>query len=314
MKIVSILAGLALFAALAALALSFTPQTLPGLPGPPLAAPLPRALPPPEVSLSALPTGSMHSLGAFAWRGGSWRHAIDFGMTGYLIHHPRGDLLVDTGFGREVDAHAKRLPLLMQLTTTYRKGTPIAAQFDAAGYDYRQLAGIVLTHAHWDHISGIPDLPGIPVWVDADERAFIDSGASMSGLARSLGGLPYHVYDFAGGAYFNFERSDDVWGDGSVVLVPAPGHTPGSVIVFVNLPSGARYALLGDLVWQRQGIELPAERPWIARQLVDEDSAQVRENIERVAAIHRRYPEIHLVPAHDAAAAAEIPTFPAAAH
>ncbi len=104
-----------------------------------------------------------------------------------------------------------------------------------------------------------------------------------------------------------------MWGDGSVVLVPAPGHTPGSIVAFITLPSGPRYALLGDLVWQREGIEIPAERPRLTRWLVDEDSAAVRACIERVAGIHARFPEIRLVPAHDARALASVPAFPAVA-
>jgi N-acyl homoserine lactone hydrolase len=45
-----------------------------------------------------------------------------------------------------------------------------------------------------------------------------------------------------------------VWGDGSIVLVPAPGHTPGSIVAFIALPTGKRYALIGDLTWQLEGV------------------------------------------------------------
>src|SRR5690606_13598450 len=96
-------------------------------------------------------------------------------------------------------------------------------------------------------------------------------------------------YAFDDGPYLGFPRSFDVWDDGSVVLVPAPGHTPGSVIVFVTLPGQRRYSLLGDLVWQREGIEWPAERPWLARRLLDEDDAGVRVAIARIAAVQRRW-------------------------
>jgi N-acyl homoserine lactone hydrolase len=117
------------------------------------------------------------------------------------------------------------------------------------------------------------------------------------------------TYRFEDGPYLGFPRSFDVWDDGSVVIVPAPGHTPGSVVVFVALPSGERYALLGDLVWQLEGIALPAERPWLPRWLLGEDAARVRDAIARIAAIHKRYPEIQLVPAHDTRALATMPRF-----
>ncbi len=307
--LVAVVAALVLAAG--ALALTFRAAKLDV---PVLAAPaLPIANPPAAMTLSALPTGAMASIAAFAYRGGGWRDRRDFAMSPILVRHPRGDLLFDAGFGRDVDRHARGMPWLMRLLASYTKTTPAADQLSRAGYDPSRLAGVVLTHAHWDHVSGLADLPGVPVWLDDAELAFVRSGARMSSLARSLGALPYRTYAFDGGPYLGFPRSHDVWGDGSVVLVPSPGHTPGSIVAFVALPSGARYALLGDVVWQTEGIELPSERPWLTRAMVDEDAAGVRESIRRVAAIHARFPEVRLVPAHDARALAALPTFPAVA-
>jgi N-acyl homoserine lactone hydrolase len=159
-------------------------------------------------------------------------------------------------------------------------------------------------------VSGLPDWKGVPVWLNAAERKFIDSGVIAARVAHSFGSLRFEIYEFEGGPYLGFPRHHDVFADGSIVLVPAPGHTPGSIVAFVTLPSGARYALLGDLVWQREGIELPAERPWLSRRLADLDAGGVAENIERVAAIHARFPDLHLLPAHDARAFARLPVFP----
>lgn len=300
---------LLLLIALLALAWTFLPARLGPLPE--LSGELPPATPPAGMSLSALPTGEMLSRAGLAYRGGSFGEERHFTMTPVLVRHPRGDLLFDTGFGRDVDAHVRTLPRLMQATTTYSKGVPVADQLLAGGLDPSNLAGIVLTHAHWDHVSGLDSLAGVPVWATPAEQAFISSGHEHAALARSLEPREYRSYDFDGGPYLGFPRSHDVWGDGSVVLAPAPGHTPGSVIAFITLPSGARYALLGDLVWQSEGVTLPAERPWLVRDLIGEDSAQVREGILRVAAIHQRFPQIRLLPAHDARAFAGVPVFPA---
>ena len=275
---------------------------------------LPPATPPAEMSLSALPTGSMESSAGFAFRGGDFLEKREFSMTAILVRHPRGDLLFDTGLGHEAESHQQSMPLLMRKFSRLTLGQTAAAQLKAQGYDPVQLAGVVLTHAHWDHISGIADLPGVPVWLDADEHRFIDSDAPMASLARSFGALPYREYTFEGGPYLGYARSHDVWGDGSVVLVPAPGHTPGSIIAFVALPSGARYALLGDLVWQTEGITIPTERPWALRQMVDADSDAVRAGISHVAAIHQHFPQITLLPAHDGRANGALPVFPAAAN
>jgi N-acyl homoserine lactone hydrolase len=78
------------------------------------------------------------------------------------------------------------------------------------------------------------------------------------------------------------------------------------VIVFVTLPSGRRFALLGDLAWQLEGVLLSSERPLITR-LGDTDPGAVRAELARVAAMHARYPELELVPAHDPRGYVHIP-------
>jgi glyoxylase-like metal-dependent hydrolase (beta-lactamase superfamily II) len=110
-------------------------------------------------------------------------------------------------------------------------------------------------------IGGVEDLGGVPVMVSAAGKRFIDTKRQDTAVLNSFRGVNYKQYDFEGGPYLGFPHSHDVWGDGSVVIVPAPGHTPDSVVVFVTLPSGARYAPIGDLVFQMEGIELPAEKP-----------------------------------------------------
>jgi N-acyl homoserine lactone hydrolase len=271
------------------------------LPAPaPLAGALPPASPPAQMAAYALPTGVTHRSAAFAYRGGSFGDGREFAMAAVLVRHPRGDLLVDTGFGRDVDAHFRAMPLYFRASTSYERGRPAAEQLEAAGYDRARLRAIVLTHAHWDHVSGLPDFAGTPVWVTAEERRFIRDGGALSAVARDFGGDRYEAYSFEGGPYLGFAESHDVYGDGSIVIVPAPGHTPGSVIVFLALPNGTRHALLGDLAWQREGVTLREERPWPLRALADGDPEGVRGNLLRAAAIAARFPEVNLIPAHDA--------------
>jgi glyoxylase-like metal-dependent hydrolase (beta-lactamase superfamily II) len=168
-----------------------------------------------------------------------------------------------------------------------------------------------LTHAHWDHVSGLPDFPNVPVWVTAQEREFIRKGGHGQ-FGKPLTSIRYEEYGFEGGLYLGFPESHDVYGDGSIVVVPAPGHTPGSVIIFVTLYNGARYAFVGDLVWQLEGITLREERSWLIRQFADLDAVGTRENLFRMIAIKERLPELIIVPAHDMRVFVEMPTPPLA--
>ena len=92
-----------------------------------------------------------------------------------------------------------------------------------------------------------------------------------------------------------------------MVIVPAPGHTPGSVVVFVTLPGGVRYAFVGDLVWQREGILEREERPWATSKTLGEDPVALKDSMLRIIAIATRYPQITIVPSHDPRGYASIP-------
>jgi N-acyl homoserine lactone hydrolase len=302
-KLLTFLLILAIPLALLASTFSSAPLPVPE----PFTLELPPASPPPDMAIFQLPTGHTARNAAFGYRGGSFGDKRDFAMTAVLVKHPRGDLLIDTGFGSTVDEQVEDLPWLLRRMAAYVRAKPAAARLDDVGYDRRRLRGIVLTHAHWDHVSGAVDFPDTPILVNAEERAFIRDGGFSSVVARNMDGAKYEEYAFDGGPYLGFPASRDIHGDGSVVLVPAPGHTPGSVIAFVTLPGGKRYAFVGDLVWQLEGITLREERPWLMRRLADSDEVLVRGQLLHVAAIAAKFPDLTIVPAHDARAFAGIP-------
>jgi N-acyl homoserine lactone hydrolase len=155
---------------------------------------------------------------------------------------------------------------------------------------------ILLTHAHWDHVSGVPDFPGVPVLVTASERRFLNNDGFATATARRIDLRRLQEYGFDGARYLGFDQSHDLYGDGSIVIVPAPGHTPGSVVIFVTLPNGARYAFVGDLVWEMEGLLQREERPWLEAQMLGEDPVAVQQSMLRLSAIARRYPDITIVP------------------
>jgi len=276
----------------------------------PLTGPLPTASPPAGMAAFRILTGVNHHSAAFGYRGGSFLERRDFSMGAVLVRHPRGDLLIDSGFSRSIDQQVRAMPFFFRSLTNYAIGRSTSEQLDAAGYDRKNIRGILLTHAHWDHTSSLQDFPDAPIFVTGPERRFIEVGGWLTEIARAVPANRYKVYDFEGGPYLGFAASHDYYGDGSIVAVPAYGHTPGSVVLFVTLPEARRYAFVGDLAWQLEGITEREVRPWLVGVLGREEPSEVRENILRMAAIATRFPSVVIVPAHDSRGFARLPELP----
>ncbi|MFE2547610.1 MBL fold metallo-hydrolase [Streptomyces sp. NPDC059355] len=270
----------------------------------PWAGPLPEAAPPSEMAIYQLPTGTYETRAVFAFKGGSLSDKRPFAATSVLVQHPQGDLLIDAGFGSQVAAHIQTLPRIER--APYRLASTVSEQLKASGYDQSGLCGVLVTHSHWDHVSGLGDLR-TPILINEGELRYASEDKGGRVFREVSAGHKINQYQFNDGPYLGFSSSFDMYGDGSVVVVPARGHTTGSVITFVTLPSGKRYAFIGDLTWQLDGIRRRAERPLLLRFLADTDPKLVREDMLRMIALADT---MQIVPAHDVTAYDGIPLLP----
>jgi N-acyl homoserine lactone hydrolase len=152
-------------------------------------------------------------------------------------------------------------------------------------------------------VSGLDSLH-VPVFMTTSEKQYAADSSSDTVFTQVSRDHDIREYLFDGPAYLGFPASHDFYGDGSVVIVPAAGHTTGSVIVFVTLAEGRRYAFIGDLTWQLDGITDRREKPLLMRMLADSDARQVRRDMGRIIALGDR---VQVVPAHDARGYVGIP-------
>jgi len=169
----------------------------------------------------------------------------DMSVTAYLIVHPRGTLLWDTGVIPD--------DLIQPGGTTEARATvhkTLRGQLAEVGYKPADITYLALSHNHYDHSANANSFAGSTWLVQTAERAamFPDTPPQNPNNAASrFSGLKNSKTVLLDGDY-------DVFGDGSVVIIATPGHTPGHQSLLVNLRKTGSVVLSGDLY------HYPAER------------------------------------------------------
>lgn len=252
-----------------------------------------------NVSLSIIKTGEGSSLEAFVFEGGSWFSTFKISHSSFLIKHPKGNLLIDTGLGKNVEqGFDEEFPWYLKPIFAFKKDKAVV---DVLKENKINIKGIILTHAHWDHASGVEDFANTPIYTTKEELAFAktewDDVAYMKHAIDSQD-IQWDFVTFSDGAYENFESSYDFYGDDTIVLVPLKGHSPGQVGIFINTKE-SRYFIVGDTTWAYEALINPREKYWYSRSLADADEKQSVEAILQVHALMQQQPKIHVITSHD---------------
>jgi glyoxylase-like metal-dependent hydrolase (beta-lactamase superfamily II) len=220
-------------------------------------------------------------------------------LSSFVVTHPEATFIVDPGVCRNADQRViVQLPAFLRFAVRPPADTvPTVTALDESPIGAPKLDFALPTHAHWDHVSGLLDLPDLPVHLHRREREWVMTGqvAPVGGVRDSLSGRTAVEYDLDGPPILTFERSHDVFGDGSVVLLDLAGHTPGSIGVLLHIASGW-LLLAGDAAWHTFQIDDIRQKSSYPGGLADDDRAETFRTLHRLHAVRN---QVTVIPTHD---------------
>lgn len=163
----------------------------------------------------------------------------NMGVTCYLIVHPKGLLLFDTGLNDRLVGR----PLYENELEGYGqiKFNTLSGQLADLGVTPADIDYLVLSHDHWDHVGNANDFAGSTWLVYPGDRDDMFAAASRA--------LPwFNQYSALEKSKTHILSGDhDVFGDGTVVVLATPGHTKGHCSLLVRLKNTGPVVLSGDL-------------------------------------------------------------------
>lgn len=201
-------------------------------------------------------------------------------IASYLVAHPRGVLLWDAGAIADAERISPDSGIEQRVVRADGNprfvilGLPLVEQLAASGFTPADVTHLALSHYHWDHTADANTFAHALWLVTEAERAKMFS-------AEPPGGTRPTTYDALEGARALIldEEEHDVFGDGTVVIRQAPGHTEGHLVLYVKLARTGSVVLSGDLY------HYPQERTLNRLPTFDVSEAQTaasREDVEEL--------------------------------
>jgi N-acyl homoserine lactone hydrolase len=158
----------------------------------------------------------------------------------YLIRNGENYLLWDTGLPKSLIG----APLSEHGVSTSLERS-VVDQLAELGIKPQEISQVAISHYHYDHAGQLPDFPNATLLISEKDWEVV---------SRQEEGLPFfQLPNFApwlsdgGSKVKTIAKDEDVFGDGSVLIMATPGHTPGHNALLVRLPETGDVMLTADL-------------------------------------------------------------------
>ena len=236
-----------------------------------------RPQPPPSVRLYILDCGNITGVGEtqFGFQPGQLKNT-EMITPCYLIVHPRGTLMWDTGEIPDRDFKAPGPTKAGAFAIT----KPLLPQLAALGHTPADITYLALSHYHGDHTANANAFAS-SVWiVQKIERDAMFAPPAAGARGSNAPNLAFFGELEKSKTLLLNSQDHDVFNDGSVILKFTPGHTPGHMSLFLKLAKTGPIVLSGDLYHYPEEMTLKVVPPFDVNK---EQTAKSRESLEAFA-------------------------------
>lgn len=240
----------------------------------------------------------------------SW---IGLPISVFLIEHKDGLILFDTGLDPAIETDPNYISqaigrFLLRRIFRFETGPAerLGNKLKSQGFDPHTIRKAIFSHLHFDHVGGICDIPQAELLVSEREWAQLaQPHPERDWILKEhidLAGTKWRPIGFQptdDPLLQRFEGIHDVMADGSLLLLPTPGHTPGSMSMLVRSSMAPPILLIGDLAYSA-GAVMDDRVPGTG------DAEQLRETYAKVRQLEADIPDLLIVPSHDDEAIAQL--------
>jgi len=234
---------------------------------------------------------------------------INFHALAALIEHPtHGLTLFDTGYAprlKELSGSAARL-FNWLLPAEVSSRLTVASQLRNLKIDPNDVQQIVISHFHPDHIAGLKDFPQARFIATRTAWEEVRGVKGFRALAKAHlpGLLPddfearlHLIEGFHDPGMGPFRQSCDLFGDGSVRLLPLPGHAAGQIGALLQSGESSQQFLLADAAWTTTAIRNRSLPSPVTRVFLD-SFKEVKQTLTLLNQFQADFPNVELIPTH----------------